>query len=62
MADSNNDPLTEKIIACCFEVHKQLGPGFPEKVYHNALNILFEERGINYESEKEFDVFFNGKR
>ena len=62
MADVVNDPLTEKIIACCFEVHKQLGPGFPEKVYHNALKILFEERKIGYESEKEFEVLFNDKK
>ena len=60
MAD--NDPLTEKIIACCFEVHKQLGPGFPEKIYHNSLKVLFEERKIGYESEKEFGVCFNDKK
>jgi GxxExxY protein len=62
MEKITNDPLTEKIIACCFEVHKELGPGFQEKVYHNALKILFEERGIEYESEKEFEVFFHGKK
>ena len=26
------DPLTEKIIGCCFKVHKALGPGFNEKI------------------------------
>jgi len=57
-----NDPLTEKIIACCFEVHRQLGPGFPEKIYHNSLKVLFEERKIVYESEKEFGVRFNDKK
>ena len=62
MAEVVSDPLTEKIIACCFEVHKQLGPGFPEKVYHNSLKILFEEGKVNYESEKEFEVFFNNKK
>lgn len=62
MDSAVNDPLTEKIIACCFEVHKQLGPGFPEKIYHNALIIVFEERGIKYESEKDFNVFFNNKK
>ncbi len=62
MSKNSNDPLTEKVIACCFEVHKELGPGFQEKVYHNALKVLFEERDIKYESEKEFDVFFHGKK
>ena len=33
------DPLTEKIIACCFAIHSELGPGFNEKIYHNALKL-----------------------
>ena len=31
------DPLTELIIGCCFRVANELGPGFLEKVYENAL-------------------------
>jgi GxxExxY protein len=31
--------LTEKIIACAFRVHQQLGAGFVEKVYENAMII-----------------------
>jgi GxxExxY protein len=62
MNNAVNDQLTEKIIACCFEVHNQLGSGFPEKVYHNALIILFENKGIDYESEKEFMALFNNKK
>ncbi|MCX5781550.1 MAG: hypothetical protein NT145_07080 [Elusimicrobia bacterium] len=27
------DELTGKIIGCCFKVHKELGPGFNEKIY-----------------------------
>ena len=27
-----NDTLTEKIIACCYTVHNELGPGFKETV------------------------------
>lgn len=33
------DPLTERIIACCYRVHSEIGPGFNEQVYHNALEI-----------------------
>ena len=50
--------LTEKIIGLCLEVHKSLGPGFPEKVYHNALNIVFSKNDYKVESEKEFNVMF----
>jgi GxxExxY protein len=62
MADIIKDPVTEKIIACCFEVHSELGPGFPEKVYHNALKWVLEEKRMQYESEKEFIVVFKTKK
>lgn len=57
-----NDALTEKIIGLCFEVHNKLGPGFPEKVYHNALVILFKKLSIGYESEKQYLVVFEGEK
>jgi len=37
------DLITEKIIGCCFKVHRELGPGFSEKIYHNALTIILKE-------------------
>lgn len=58
----DRDPLTEKIIGCCFKVHKALGSGFPEKIYHAALKIIFEKEGLKYETEKEIDVYFDNKR
>jgi hypothetical protein len=33
MAEYENDALTEKIIGCCFYVHRSLGLGFIEKIY-----------------------------
>jgi len=56
------DQLTKRIIGCCFKVRKDLGPGFSEKVYHNALKLLFNKEGLRYESEKEFEVFFMDKK
>ncbi len=32
------DPLTEKIIGCCYKVHKELGPAFNEKIYQKCQN------------------------
>jgi GxxExxY protein len=55
------DQLTEQIMGCCFRVHKALGPGFNEKVYHNALKLLFGQEGLQYQTEKEFKVFFLNK-
>ncbi len=58
----NRDPLTEKIIACCFKVHSELGPGFNEKIYHNALILALKEASLKYETEKEFIVYFQNKK
>jgi len=58
----DEDQLTKRIIGCCFKIHKDLGTGFSEKVYHNALKLLFDKEGLRYESEKEFEVFFMNKK
>lgn len=58
----DKDPLTEKIIACCFKVHSELGPGFNEKIYHNALKLALKEADLDYQTEKEFSIFFQGKK
>ncbi len=54
------DDLTGKIIGFCYEVHNQLGPGFLEKIYINALKIKLQKSGLKYEHEKEFSVHFDG--
>lgn len=56
------DSITEKIIGCCFEIHRELGPGFNEKIYHNALKLLLEQKGLRYETEKEFEAFYLNKK
>lgn len=61
MAEFEKDVLTEKIIGCCFEVHKGLGPGFLEKVYSKALQHQLQLDGLNFEIEKEFNLYFKDK-
>ena len=56
------DLLSEKIIGYCFKIHNELGPGFPEKIYHNAFIVLLKDENVNFETEKEFDVYFHEKR
>src|SRR5690606_1754149 len=51
---------TYKIIGLCMEVHNNLGKGFSEIVYKDALEIEFRDAGIFYEREKEFTVNYKG--
>jgi GxxExxY protein len=46
------------IIGICMEVHRELGNGFDEIVYKDALEIEFKERKIPYKREKKFEVFY----
>ncbi len=56
----HKDPLTEKIIGCCFQVHRDLGPGFNEKIYHNALKLALKKEGLKHQMEKAFKVCYQG--
>jgi len=44
------DDLSKRVIGAALEVHKQLGPGFWESVYEQALKIELEKRGIAFEA------------
>lgn len=54
----NND--TYKIIGICMAVHRELGKGFSEIVYGDALEIEFIDSNINYSREKQFDIIYKG--
>jgi GxxExxY protein len=49
---------TDLIINAAIEVHKDLGCGFLEIVYKDALCIEFESRGYFYEREKHYPVYY----
>ena len=44
------------VIGAAMEVHSELGLGFTEAVYHEALEIELRERGISFESEKNLRI------
>jgi GxxExxY protein len=52
--------LTYKINGACIEVHKALGPGLLESVYHKCLKRELTLRGIQYESEFIVPVHYKG--
>jgi GxxExxY protein len=42
------------------EIYSDLGPGYSERVYHNAMEVLLREKGIPYESERIITIPFRG--
>jgi GxxExxY protein len=53
--------LTERILGACFEVSNELGAGFLESVYQNALLITLRQKGLKVESEVPLNVRFRGQ-
>ena len=52
---------TEKILKACFEVHNELGNGFLEAVYQEALEKEFIIKKIPYEREKLLPILYKGE-
>lgn len=62
MMKENRDPQTYAIIGAAMAVHGELGRGFLETVYHEAMAIELEERGIPYRLEVNLPIEYRGKR
>jgi GxxExxY protein len=54
------EELIPEVIGCMIAVHKELGPGFIESVYHRALEVELERQGIPFETEKEIPICYQG--
>lgn len=51
-----------KIIGACMEVYNDLGPGFLESVYQEALSRELASEGIPFMEQWGIDVFYKGKK
>lgn len=51
---------THKIIGCAMEVHRQLGPGFQEYIYHRALAKEFKLQGVHFDDDYEIKIYYKG--
>jgi GxxExxY protein len=54
--------LTSEIIACCIDVHRELGPGLLESVYEECLEFVLQERNLKTERQKEIQIHFKGRK
>ena len=60
-ADLQKDPDTYAIIGAAMEVHQELGNGFLEAVYQDALEFEFHDRGISYSREHSIPISYKGR-
>lgn len=61
-------PISEEIeavghslIGCGIAVHRLLGPGYKEIIYHRAFAIELQEQGLTHDSEKRIAVPYKGR-
>ena len=54
------EDLSKKIIGAAIKVHRELGPGFLESIYEEALKVEFSEQGLHFDSQKEIKIEYLG--
>ncbi len=54
--------ITDKIIGCAIEVHRNLGPGLLESIYENALCIELNNKDIEYKRQVKKEILYKGVR
>lgn len=59
--DLDIDHLTELIIGAAIRVHTELGPGFLESLYEEALSIELRMLGIDFERQKPVPIFYRAQ-
>lgn len=52
--------MIEKIIEYANEIHEALGPGYSERIYHNAMEVKLRQNGICYDTERIIPIEFDG--
>jgi GxxExxY protein len=60
-ADEETNTLTERVIACAIEVHRELGPGLLESVYERALCIERSAARIEFKRQVGIPLYYQGE-
>lgn len=56
-----DNSLTDRIIGCGIEVHRELGPGLPESVYESALCLELTLGGIEFKRQVGVPLYYKGE-
>jgi GxxExxY protein len=54
------EQASTKVIGAALAVHRELGPGFLESIYHGAMRVALAHRAIPFESQLAVDINFEG--
>jgi GxxExxY protein len=54
----HEEQVVSNCLGCGIAVHRVLGPGFKEIIYHRAFALEAKSRGLRFETEKKIDVRF----
>ena len=57
----STNEITHLIIEASIRVHKELGPGLLESIYHQCLIIELEEMGVHVQSEVPLPICYRGR-
>jgi GxxExxY protein len=55
-----HEEITKAVIGCAFEVINELGTGFLESVYEQAMFMALEQKGLSTQSQHPIQVMFRG--
>ena len=58
---SMNYEISRKVIGCAMKVHREMGCGFLERVYENALSIELRRKGVDFERQVSLRVHYSGE-
>ena len=56
------DDLAYQVIGAAFTVHNELGSGFLEKVYENAMIVELQELGFEVKAQHHIPVYYKGEQ
>ncbi len=62
MSNYKHSDVTEKIIKCFYKVYNNLGYGFLEKVYENAMFIELKSLELFVEKQKQIKVYYENQQ
>ncbi|HTA28458.1 MAG TPA: GxxExxY protein [Bacteroidia bacterium] len=60
--EKDYNSLSEKIIWCCMEVHKELGPGLMESVYEVCVENVMKKHGLSVQRQVLLPIKFKGEK